>query len=99
MRTAFLALLVVAALALAGCCNIPCDPCCPPCQAIATKPSLFKNPPPRFAPPPTETIEFEPVPGEVPAPGAPATSPPGTPVPPPGAPTTIPEAPETLESK
>ena len=94
MRFLAIALWTTAALGTTGCCDIPCDPCCPPCHAIEAKPSLFVNPPLR-----------PPVPGAAVAePATVVPPPPGTPLPPVPVPDLPGDAPplvqpERLESK
>jgi hypothetical protein len=77
MRLLALALTTAAVLGSAGCCNIPCDPCCPPCVAVEAKPSLFVNPPPRPPPPGAVEPAAEPAPLGPPPPGLPAPDLPG----------------------
>lgn len=97
-RFLVLGLLVLGALALAGCCHIPCEPCCPDCPPA---PPVSKAPPPRGPLPPTgeEEIpslsesEFGPGPEGTTAP--PNVRPPDAPAPtgptPPNVPPTLPE--------
>jgi hypothetical protein len=97
MRLLALALTATAAFGVAGCCNVPCDPCCPPCVAVEERPSLFVNPPPRPASHPGALEPAaEPAPVVAPPPGAPG---PALPVPdlPGDAPPL--DQPERLESK
>jgi hypothetical protein len=90
MRQIALALLIPATLALAACCNIPCDPCCHPCPELTAKPSLFQSPPPRGGA----------LPGELPAGPAPVPGPaPAAEPPPPALPAGPLDQPEVLESR